>query len=220
MTRLPAPVERVARVRLIADAEHYAVLVREAIANARVSVWIGTANVKAMMTEAPLGTAARARRAAVSVLHTFDALARRGVELRLLHASPPSRPFRDELDRLPALRRGGLAMRRCPRVHFKVIAVDGAQLYVGSANFTGAGLGAKGGGRRNFELGIVTDDDVLLDVTQARFERVWSGAECKGCRLRSRCPAPLDGPPPAPAPPTPASRAPAPPASAPRARRA
>jgi hypothetical protein len=176
------------------DAEHYELLVREAIANARVAVWIGTANVKAMMVEAPIGTAARARRAAVSVLHAFEGLARRGVELRLLHASLPSRAFRDELARLPSLRAGGLAMRRCPRVHFKVIVVDGTHLYVGSANFTGAGLGAKGRGRRNFELGVVTDDDVLLDVTQARFERVWSGAECAGCRLRAHCPEPLDRP--------------------------
>ncbi len=198
MRNLTAHVARAARVRLVADAEHYEVVVREAIANARVAVWVGTANVKAMMVEAPLGSAARARRAPVSVLETFAALARRGVELRLLHASLPSRAFREELARLPALRAGGLAVRRCPRVHFKVIVVDGTHLYIGSANFTGAGLGAKGGGRRNFELGVVTDDDVLLDVTQARFERVWSGAECAGCRLRSRCPAPLDRPRPAP----------------------
>ena len=57
---------------------------------------------------------------------------------------------------------------------------------------TGAGLGAKGEGRRNFEMGILTDDDVLLDAAQARFERIWSGAECRGCRLKSVCPAPLD----------------------------
>jgi phosphatidylserine/phosphatidylglycerophosphate/cardiolipin synthase-like enzyme len=75
----------------------------------------------------------------------------------------------------------------------KVIAVDGAALYLGSANFTGAGLGAKGDGRRNFEMGILTDDDVLLDATQARFERIWSGKECGACKLRSVCPKPLDG---------------------------
>jgi phosphatidylserine/phosphatidylglycerophosphate/cardiolipin synthase-like enzyme len=194
MLRLSANDTRAARVRLVADAEHYELLIREAIAGARVAVWVGTANVKAMMVEAPVGTAARARRAAVSVLHAFEALAKKGVELRLLHASLPSRAFRDELSRLPALRAGGLVMRRCPRVHFKLIVVDGTHLYVGSANFTGAGLGAKGRGRRNFELGIVTDDDVLLDATQARFERVWSGAECAGCRLRAHCPAPLDRP--------------------------
>jgi hypothetical protein len=65
-------------------------------------------------------------------------------------------------------------------------------LYLGSANFTGAGLGAKAEGRRNFELGIVTDDDLLLDAIQARFDRIWTGRECGNCRLRALCPAPLD----------------------------
>jgi phosphatidylserine/phosphatidylglycerophosphate/cardiolipin synthase-like enzyme len=77
-------------------------------------------------------------------------------------------------------------------VHLKMIAVDGSYLYLGSANFTGAGIGAKEDGRRNFELGIVTDDDVLLDAAQLRFDRIWSGRECGACRLRSSCPAPLD----------------------------
>jgi phosphatidylserine/phosphatidylglycerophosphate/cardiolipin synthase-like enzyme len=73
-----------------------------------------------------------------------------------------------------------------------MIAADGESLYLGSANFTGAGLGEKSDGRRNFELGVVTNDDVLLDTAQARFDRIWSGAECAGCKLRRECPKPLD----------------------------
>ncbi len=73
-----------------------------------------------------------------------------------------------------------------------MIAVDGASLYLGSANWTGAGLGAKGDKRRNFEAGVMTDDDVLLDQMQATFDAIWSGAECKGCALRGVCPAPID----------------------------
>jgi phosphatidylserine/phosphatidylglycerophosphate/cardiolipin synthase-like enzyme len=126
------------------------------------------------------------------VLDVLDGHARRGVELRLLHAGPPSRPFAEELARHARLKRGGLAMRRCPRVHLKLVAVDGRLLYLGSANWTGAGLGAKGDGRRNFEMGILTDDDVLLDAAQARFERIWSGKECASCKLRGVCPKPLD----------------------------
>ena len=66
-------------------------------------------------------------------------------------------------------------------------------LYLGSANWTGAGLGAKGTGRRNFELGFSTDDDGLLDRVQELYARIWNGAECGGCKLRDVCPAPLDG---------------------------
>ncbi len=189
---LTTPSSRSVRVKLMVDGDHYAHLVQEIVSRAEVSVWIATANVKEMRVEAPIGTRARARGRYVSILDTFEGLARRGVEIRLLHGGPPSRPFREELARHPALVRGGLAMRHCPRVHLKLIAVDGKHLYLGSANFTGAGLGAKGDGRRNFEMGVVTDDDVLLDAAQARFQSIWSGRECAGCKVRGMCPKPID----------------------------
>jgi phosphatidylserine/phosphatidylglycerophosphate/cardiolipin synthase-like enzyme len=77
-------------------------------------------------------------------------------------------------------------------VHLKMIAIDGALLYLGSANLTGAGLGAKSEGRRNFEMGVLTDDEWLLDEAQARFDRIWRGLECGACRLRAKCPKPID----------------------------
>ncbi len=77
-------------------------------------------------------------------------------------------------------------------MHLKAVIVDGALLYLGSANWTGAGLGARGSGRRNFELGMITDDGPLLDQIQGLYERIWSGGECKGCKLRAVCPGPLD----------------------------
>ena len=184
---------RTAKVTFLADRAHYDRLVTKVIAGAKTSIWIGTANVKELRIEAPIGSTARARGRYVSILDTFGSLVRAGVEIRLLHAAPPSRPFQAELSRQRALGKSArFAVRQCPRVHLKMIAVDGAALYLGSANFTGAGLGAKGDGRRNFEMGILTDDDVLLDAAQARFERIWSGAECGACRLRSVCPKPLD----------------------------
>ena len=188
----PPPLERTIRAKVLADADHYEHLIRSIVERAETSVWISTANVKEMMVEAPIGTRARAKGSYVSILDVFDRLAAKGVELRLLHAGVPSRAFRASLARHPRLVRGGLAMRQCPRVHLKIIAVDGASLYVGSANFTGAGLGAKGDGRRNFELGIVTDDTALLDDAQARFDRIFSGRACKSCTMRALCPKPID----------------------------
>jgi phosphatidylserine/phosphatidylglycerophosphate/cardiolipin synthase-like enzyme len=185
--------DRVARVKLIVDRDHYDTLVLGAILRAKTSVWIATANVKEMRIEAPIGTRARARGRYVSILDAFDDLALRGVEIRLLYSGLPSRPFRAELARHARLRASPrFEMRRCPRVHAKMIAVDGSFLYLGSANFTGAGLGAKGEGRRNFEIGLATDDEVLLDRTQERFFAIWSGRECAACRMRSVCPRPLD----------------------------
>ncbi|AKT38997.1 phospholipase D family protein [Chondromyces crocatus] len=185
-----AGLKRQIEVTLLRDQAHYETLVARAIATAKVSLWIATANVKELRVESPIGSRARAQGRYRSILEVFDELAARGVEIRMLHAGVPSRAFRAELGRR---RDAPLQMRQCPRVHLKMIAVDGRLLYLGSANFTGAGLGAKGEGRRNFEAGIVTDDDVLLDEMQGTFDRIWSGRECGSCRLRAECPAPLDG---------------------------
>ncbi len=83
-------------------------------------------------------------------------------------------------------------MRVCPRVHLKTVVVDARLVYLGSANWTGAGLGAKGEGRRNFEMGIVTSDEQTIDHVQERYDRIWQGAECADCRLRDECEMPLD----------------------------
>ena len=200
--RVEADGRRQARVGLVQDLQHYEQVMLRALSEARVSIWIGTANVKDVHLEAPIGTRARARGRYLSITERFTELVRRNVEVRILHGGIPSRPFRESLSRSPELVAPRFEMRHCPRVHLKMIAVDGAYLYLGSANFTGAGLGAKGDGKRNFELGISTDDDVLLDAAQARFERIWRGAECGKCRLRNECPAPLDLPRTKPAPPS------------------
>ena len=183
-------------LELVAGRGHYD-RVLAAVLGAKVSVWIATANVKELMVEDGRAAPGRRRtlkkRPYVSVLARLDELAARGVELRLLHAELPSRPFREELQQHPRLVAGGLALRRCPRVHMKAVIVDGELLYLGSANWTGAGLGAKGSGRRNFELGMITDDAPLLDQVQALYDRVWTGGECATCKLRDDCPGPLDG---------------------------
>jgi phosphatidylserine/phosphatidylglycerophosphate/cardiolipin synthase-like enzyme len=185
---------RAIAMELVSGRGHYE-RVLAAVLAAKVSVWIATANVKELMVEDHRARPGRRRSmksaAYVSVLAHLDELAARGVELRLLHAELPSRPFREELAQHPKLVAGGLALRRCPRVHLKAVVVDGELLYLGSANWTGAGLGAKGSGRRNFELGFVTDDAQLLDQVQALYEQIWSGGECGTCRLRDECPGPL-----------------------------
>lgn len=181
-------------MELIGGRGHYD-RVLSAVLAAKVSVWIATANVKELMVEDHRARPGRRRSLKktpyVSVLAHLDDLAARGVELRLLHAELPSRPFREELAHHPRLVAGGLALRRCPRVHMKVVIVDGELLYLGSANWTGAGLGAKGSGRRNFELGFVTDDAPLLDQVQALYEQLWTGGECSACKLVDECPGPL-----------------------------
>jgi phosphatidylserine/phosphatidylglycerophosphate/cardiolipin synthase-like enzyme len=178
-------------VSLIGDRAHYDEVVTR-LGRAKVSLWIATANLKDVHVEAPIGSVARARGRYVSITERLSELAQSGVEVRILHGATPSRAFRASLASKRERRRAGIELRQCPRVHLKLIVVDGAYLYLGSANFTGAGLGAKADGRRNFELGVSTDDDLLLDAAQQRFDRIWSGRECGACKLRSLCPKPLD----------------------------
>lgn len=168
---------------LLANGALYREVVQHRLARARESVWIATANVKEMFVDT--GTGFR------SVLDLFDELRERRVELRVLHAELPSRPFRAAFERKGALVRGGLSLKICPRVHFKAVLVDGAWAYLGSANLTGAGLGAKGDAKRNFELGFCTEDFEVIDRVSALFEAIWSGAECGPCKLRDVCPDPL-----------------------------
>jgi len=168
---------------LLAGEELYREVVLRRMAGARESLWISTANVKAMFVA---GTSGEFR----PILDLFADLARRGVELRLLHAELPSRPFRAAFEAQKTLWTG-MQLKLCPRVHFKAVIVDGAWIYLGSANLTGAGLGAKGEGKRNFELGFVTEDFDTIDRATALFESVWSGVECGGCRLYDLCPDPI-----------------------------
>jgi len=173
---------------LLVDRDLYQRVVRERLEKARESVWIATANVKAMFVEREDGRFA-------SIVDVFGELALRGVELRLLHADLPSRPFRAAFDRKKKLFAGGLELKICPRVHMKAVLVDGGWLYLGSANLTGAGLGAKADGRRNFEVGFATEDFETIDRITALFESIWSGTECRTCALFSDCPDPIGEPP-------------------------
>ncbi len=177
--------ERAVPLRLIGGRGHYERVIEEVL-HAQVSVWIATANLKSLMVE---GTRGRRYESMLSVLAS---LARRGVELRILHAELPSRPFREAFDEEPDLLEGGLELRLCPRVHFKAVIVDGRFLYLGSANWTGAGLGVRSSKKRNFELGVVTEDEQMLDDVQAYYETIWRGGACGDCGLRDTCDAPLD----------------------------
>lgn len=169
---------------LITGEDLYRRVVLERMAEARESVLIATANVKAMLVELDAGDFR-------PVADLFARLAKKGVAVRLLHAELPSRPFRAAFDKHGSLTAGGMTLKICPRVHFKAVLVDGAWLYLGSANLTGAGLGAKHRDARNFELGLVTEDFDTIDRVSALFESVWGGMECRACRLYDLCPDPI-----------------------------
>ena len=110
--------------------------------------------------------------------------------VRLIHAKEPGPNFREDFDRFPILY-DGLERVLCPRVHFKMMIFDGKEAYIGSANLTGAGIGMKGDGTRNFEAGILTDDPEIVEQAMNQFDEVWMGKHCKNCKRRDFCSDPI-----------------------------
>ncbi len=172
-------------VRLIADGQHFTHVVKQGLMRAAFSVDILTADFKAMLV--PIGTGRRAH----SIVQVFRQLAARRVEIRLLHAGTPSSAA---LRELRAALPENMTIRRCPRLHAKAVIIDAARMYLGSANLTGAGLGAKADGRRNFEMGIFTETPALVDAVLEHFNTLWEGRQCATCRRRDVCPVPLEEP--------------------------
>jgi phosphatidylserine/phosphatidylglycerophosphate/cardiolipin synthase-like enzyme len=174
-----------AAVELVVDAAHLDRVVRRGIAKASVSLDIMTADFKAMLVPGPRGGRAR------SIVTVMRDLVERGVEIRLLHAGVPSSAALVELRKALPDR---LTIRRCPRLHAKAVIVDCQAMYLGSANLTGAGLGAKGATRRNFELGIWTTNGAMIDSVSGYFNALWEGTHCENCGRRNICPEPLEEP--------------------------
>jgi phosphatidylserine/phosphatidylglycerophosphate/cardiolipin synthase-like enzyme len=72
-----------------------------------------------------------------------------------------------------------------------MVIVDGRFAYLGSANFTGAGLGVKKPQRRNLELGVVTEDVNWLRYLEDLFDRFWIGTYCRDCAFSDSCSDPI-----------------------------
>ena len=161
----------------IYDKAHYnEVLAR--VASVRHSLVIGTADIKDLYVK--VGTSSE------PFLAVLDKLIRRGVEVCLLHAKEPGPNFLADFYKYPALIKK-LQRKLCPRVHFKMMIFDCEVAYIGSANLTGAGIGMKSDGKRNFEAGILTDNLSLVDAAADHFNAVWSGEHCKNCKRKAYC---------------------------------
>ena len=159
----------------------YETVIRDTVPQTRVRLWIATADIKDMYVEKPGLT-----KQMVPFLQILAELLKRGVAVRLIHAKEPGPAFRQDFDRFPGLWTG-IERVLCPRVHFKCIIVDGVKAYFGSANLTGAGMGAKSEKKRNFENGVLTDDPALVEPLVEQFDSVWRGDFCRDCGRRDFC---------------------------------
>ncbi len=163
--------------RYVRDEAHYADVLMRA-REVKHTLWIGTADLKDAFV--------LRGRTARPFLGEIAELLQRGVAVRLIHAKEPGPRFRADFDRYPVLVQG-LERVLCPRVHFKLLIFDLREAYIGSANLTGAGMGMKSDGRRNFEAGVWTNDPELVAAAVAQFDGVWIGAHCGACGRTAYC---------------------------------
>lgn len=77
-------------------------------------------------------------------------------------------------------------IRACARNHLKLVIVDARRAYVGSANLTSSGLGARPVSVRNFEIGFITESAPLITAVETIFDDIWSGALCDFCSYKGR----------------------------------
>lgn len=166
-----------AYIKYIQNEEHYKEVLSKA-SKVKEALWIGTADIKDLYVgDKPF-------------LGVLAELVKKGIDVRLIHAKEPGPIFREEFDRYPVLIKQ-LQRQLCPRVHFKIVVFDYREVYIGSANLTGAGIGAKGANKRNFEAGILTDEFEIVDAACEQFDSVWTGKHCKQCLRKDMCGAPI-----------------------------
>lgn len=191
--------------RFIANEQHYKEVLLLAT-SVKHHLWVGTADIKDLYVQrkdiyvqqkdsyvqkkdSGIRSSAftQSSKDAIPFLGVIAALLDNGVEVRLVHAKEPGPAFREDFDKYPILATQ-LERALCPRVHFKIMIFDFAVAYIGSANFTGAGMGMKQENRRNFEAGILANEPTLVEAAMEQFDAVWRGHYCKKCGRKAFCP--------------------------------
>lgn len=170
-------------LKYIANQDHYREVVEKSL-NVRRILWIGTADIKDLYIRSGLNSTK-------PYLEALSNLISKGIAVRILMAKEPGPNFRNDFDKYPLLIQH-LEMAVCPRVHFKFFIFDLTEVYVGSANLTGAGIGMKSANNRNFEAGILTDQPEIVGSVINQFDEVWNGSQCPKCNRKAYCPCPLN----------------------------
>lgn len=168
-------------IKFITNEQHYAQII-EPIASAKKFVWIGTADIKDLYVKKGIHVQ--------PFQAVLNSLLQKKIAIRLLHAKVPGKIFQNTFDKYPLLSKN-MERQLCPRVHFKQIIIDGKLAYIGSANLTGAGLGMKSSNTRNFESGIITTDNQLIEALMNQFDNVWMGKYCNACKRKEYCSDPI-----------------------------
>ena len=163
---------------LLTNREIYEKVICEYIPRTKMFLWLATADLKDLHVDK--------QGEMVPFLEMLSDLVTKHVEVRLLHAKEPGPAFRRDFDKYPNLI-DGIERILCPRVHLKSAIIDGEFAYTGSANLTGAGMGAKSIDKRNFEAGIITDDKKIVGKIMDQYDTIWRGEYCRECKRKKFC---------------------------------
>lgn len=166
-------------IQFITGIEIYEEVIVKRIVETKKFLWIGTSDLKDLHV--------KKGRKFVPFLEIVADLLKAGIDVRLIHAKEPGVAFCEDFDRYPVLAQR-LERLLCPRVHFKCVIIDGKFIYSGSANLTGAGIGAKNIDKRNFESGFICDDPHIVSAVMKQYDDVWMGAHCGTCFFAANCP--------------------------------
>jgi len=166
------------QLEFITDSEIYERVILDNIPKSKAFLWIATSDLKDLYV--------KKGRTMVPFLETLATLVNKGVSIRLMHAKEPGEAFQKDFDKYPELL-DGMERVCCPRVHFKSVIIDNRFAYSGSANLTGAGMGAKSKKRRNFESGFITTDQSLVQKIMDQFDAIWIGTHCPDCDRKKYC---------------------------------
>lgn len=164
--------------KYISNKEIYEEVISKMIPLAKSFLWIATADMKDLHV--------KEGDKFVPFLKVLSNLLKKGISIRILHAKEPGVAFRKDFDKYPNLI-NDLEMMLCPRNHTKMVIVDGISAFVGSANLTGSGMGAKSETKRNFESGIITDENDIINPMMEQFDNIWMGRYCDKCKRKEFC---------------------------------
>ena len=162
----------------IKDREIYERVISDLIPKTKKFLWLATSDIKDLYIDKHTKM--------VPFLELLSDLVKKRIEIRLLHAKEPGPAFREDFDRYPNLI-NGIERILCPRNHVKSVVIDGTFAYTGSANLTGAGMGAKNKDKRNFESGIITNEETIVEQIMKQFDDIFRGSHCPECKRKKYC---------------------------------